>query len=271
MRLGICNELFEGWDLAHLCRTLKGLGYDGLELAPFTLAPLITDISPGRRREIRSIIEGEGLATVGLHWLLAKTEGLYLTHPDPAVRRRTADYLKALGEATADLGGSIMVLGSPKQRDLLPGVTLDAALGYAAEVLSLALPTIGEAGVDLCLEPLGTSETDFLNSIAEANALIDRVVHPALLLQLDVKAQSTDPGGTVPELFAHFAPAAGHVHVQEPDGRGPGLGTADWPAIVDALQGSSYQRWVSVEAFDASPDIAVVARRAVECLAPVRG
>src|SRR5947209_4372072 len=122
IRLGICNELFEGWDFAEVCHTVKAIGYDGLEIAPFTLAPRITDVSPARRRELRAIVADVGLATIGLHWLLAKTEGYYLTTPDAAVRRKTADYLVALAEATRDLGGTLMVFGSPKQRDLLPGV-----------------------------------------------------------------------------------------------------------------------------------------------------
>ena len=111
IRLGICNELFEGWEFGEVCRTVKRLGYDGLEIAPFTLAPRITDVTPERRRELRSMVEDAGLATIGLHWLLAKTEGFYLTSPDPAVRRRTAEYLVALAEATRDLGGSCDCLG----------------------------------------------------------------------------------------------------------------------------------------------------------------
>ena len=94
-----------------------------MEIAPFTLAPRITDLTADRRRELRAMVEDAGLATIGLHWLLAKTEGFYLTSPHPEVRRRTGDYLIALAEATRDLGGSLMVLGSPKQRDLLPGVS----------------------------------------------------------------------------------------------------------------------------------------------------
>ena len=82
IRLGICNELFEGWDFADVCRTVKALGYEGLEIAPFTLAPRITDLTRGRRRELRTIVEDAGLETIGLHWLLAKTEGFYLTSPD---------------------------------------------------------------------------------------------------------------------------------------------------------------------------------------------
>lgn len=75
IRLGICNELFEGWDLAVVCRTVKAMGYEGLEIAPFTLALRITDLSADRRRELRAMVEDAGLAMIGLHWLLAKTEG----------------------------------------------------------------------------------------------------------------------------------------------------------------------------------------------------
>src|SRR3954447_20039463 len=119
IRLGICNELFEGWEFGQVCRTVKALGYDGLEIAPFTLAPLITDLTLGRLRELRSMAEDAQLAIIGLHWLLAKTEGFYLSTPDAEVRRKTGDYLVALATATHNLGGELMVLGSPKQRDLL--------------------------------------------------------------------------------------------------------------------------------------------------------
>ena len=154
IRLGICNELFEGWDFAEVCRTVKALGYEGLEIAPFTLAPRITDLSADRRRELRAMVEDAGLTTIGLHWLLAKTEGFYLTSPDRDVRRRTGDYLVALAEATRDLGGSLMVFGSPKQRDLLPGVSQEQATEYAVEVFHRVMPAIGAIGVDFCLEPL---------------------------------------------------------------------------------------------------------------------
>src|SRR3954469_10602753 len=175
IRLGICNELFEGWKFGDVCRTVKELGYDGLEIAPFTLAPRITDVSPRERRELRAQVEDAGLKTIGLHWLLAKTEGFYLTTPDAAVRRQTADYLVKLAEATRDLGGTLMVLGSPKQRDLLPGVTYEQAFDLAAEVLTSIMPAVDDLGIDFCLEPLAPSETNFLNTCEQANALIARV------------------------------------------------------------------------------------------------
>lgn len=266
IRLGICNELFEGWEFGRVCRTVKDLGYDGLEIAPFTLAPRITDVSAARRRELRAMVEDAGLATIGLHWLLAKTEGFYLTTPDASVRRRTVDYLVALAEATRDLGGTLMVFGSPKQRDLLPDVSYDQAFEYAVEVFSEMMSRIGGMGVDFCLEPLAPSETNFLNTCAQAEALIARVAHPRFKLHMDVKAQSSETAGTVPELIARYAAESGHFHAQDVNLQGPGMGDVDFGPILKALVRSGYDRWVSVEVFDYSPGAEETARRSIECL-----
>jgi sugar phosphate isomerase/epimerase len=266
IKLGICNELFEGWDFADVCRSVKSIGYDGLEIAPFTLAPRIDALSAAKRRELKAIVEDAGLETIGLHWLLAKTEGFYLTSRDAAVRRATGDYLKALADATRDLGGSLMVLGSPKQRDLLPGVTDDQAVGYALEIFEGLLPTLDSAAVDLCLEPLAPSETNFLNTCAQAMAVIDRLGHPRLRLHMDVKAQSSEPGTTVPDLIHRHAAGAGHFHAQDVNLRGPGMGAVDFGPIMAALVASGYDRWVSVEVFDFSPGAEETARQSFACL-----
>ena len=197
---------------------------------------------------------------------MAKTEGYYLTHPDSDVRRRTGDYLVSLAELTRDLGGSLMVLGSPKQRDLLPGVTTEAATGHAEGVFRRITPKLAEIGVTLCLEPLAPAETDFLNTCEQANALIARVDHPNLALHMDVKAQSSEPGTTVPELIRRHAARAGHFHAQDTNKRGPGMGDVDFVPILRALVESGYDRWVSVEVFDYSPGAVETSRISIETL-----
>jgi sugar phosphate isomerase/epimerase len=266
IKLGICNELFEGWEFPEVCQTVRQLGYDGLEIAPFTLAPRISDLSPAGRLELKTIADYFGVEVIGLHWLLAKTEGFYLTTPDPKVRRATGDYLIALAEATRDLGGSLMVLGSPKQRDLLPGITHEEAVGYAIEVFNRIMPVIGAAGIDLCLEPLAPSETNFLNTCAAAMEVIKQVNHPHFKLHMDVKAQSSEPGATVPDLIRRYAGSAGHFHAQDVNLRGPGMGDVDFGPIMKALVEARYDRWVSVEVFDFSAGAAETARQSIECL-----
>lgn len=266
IQFGICNELFENWDFADVCATIKRLGYDAIEIAPFTLAARIDALSGSRRREIARIVADHGLETIGLHWLLAKTEGFYLTSPDAEIRRKTGDYLVSLAEACRDLGGSILVFGSPKQRDLLPGVTYQQAIDYCVETFVRIAPAIAAAGVEFCLEPLAKSETNFLNTCAEAEALLARVNHPNFKLHMDVKAQSGETGTTVPELIRLHAARAGHFHAQDVNLRGPGMGDVDFGPILRALVESGYDRRVSVEVFDFSPGAEETARRSIECL-----
>src|SRR5437867_5840543 len=147
MRYAICTETFEGWDHARVCRTAAELGYQGLELAPFTLAPRITDVTAEQRRTLRRQAEDAGLTIFGLHWLLAKTEGLQLTSDDETVRRRTADYLVELARCCRDLGGDLMVFGSPAQRRIPAGASRAQATDNAVDTFKRALPGILDAGV----------------------------------------------------------------------------------------------------------------------------
>src|SRR5438445_4899491 len=145
MRYAICNETFEGWDHARVCQFVAGLGYQGLEIAPFTLAPRITDVSPLERRRLRGIADDHGLRLVGLHWLLAKTEGLHLTAASAGVRQRTADYLVELARCCRDLGGDILVFGSPAQRRIPAGATRAQAAEFALDTLRRSRKGIAEA------------------------------------------------------------------------------------------------------------------------------
>jgi sugar phosphate isomerase/epimerase len=262
MKFAICQELFEGWEWERQCEFIAGVGYTGVEIAPFTLAPRIGDVSPHRRREIRTTAEQNGLEIVGLHWLLAKTEGLHLTTADAAVRLRTADYLAELGRACADLGGRILVLGSPRQRSLEPGVTRDEALDHAAEVFRGCLPALADCGVVLCLEPLSRKETDFLNTCGEAVELIDRIGEPNLRLHQDVKAMLSEEE-SIPSLIARYAPYVAHFHANDGNLLGPGMGDTDFAPIFAALSKARYNGWVSVEVFDYAPGSERIARESL--------
>jgi sugar phosphate isomerase/epimerase len=262
MRYAICNETFEGWDHPRVCRFVAGLGYKGLELAPFTLAPRVTDITAARRRELRRQAEDCGLQIIGLHWLLARTQGLQLTSPDPNVRMATAAYLVELAGCCSDLGGEILVLGSPAQRRIPAGASREQAAGWALGTLGRAADAIAARGVTLCLEPLSPPEADFINTCAEAVELLDRLAHPAFALHLDVKAMSTDEAPTT-ELIRRHAGRTRHFHANDPNRRGPGFGSADFVPIFATLQQAGYTGWVSVEVFDYSPDPETIARESL--------
>jgi sugar phosphate isomerase/epimerase len=293
MRYAICNETFEGWDHARVCRFVAGLGYTGLELAPFTLAPRITDVSAARRRELKQQADDCGVTLLGLHWLLAKTEGLYLTSPDPAVRQRTADYLVELAKCCRDVGGELMVFGSPAQRRLpiadcglriadsktegagaspsppssnpqsaIRNPQWERAVEFAVDTFRRSMSGVADCGVRVCLEPLAPPEADFINTCAEAVEILDRLDHPNFVLHLDVKAMSSE-SVPVPELIRRHAARTGHFHANDPNRRGPGFGAVDFVPIFRALKEADYQGWVSVEVFDYTPDPETIARESL--------
>jgi sugar phosphate isomerase/epimerase len=264
MRYAICNETFEGWDHDRVCSFVAGLGYTGLEIAPFTLAPRITDVSADRRKLLRKQAEDAGLTILGLHWLLAKTEGLQITSPDAAVRQRTAEYLAELARCCRDLGGDIMVFGSPKQREIPPGHSYEHAREFAVDTFHRAADTFTDNGVTLCLEPLAPTETKFINTCAEACEILQRINHPNFALHQDVKAMSAETKLSVPELIRRYAQWTRHFHANDPNQRGPGFGETDFRPIFQALKDIDYQGWISVEVFDYTPDPATIARKSIE-------
>jgi sugar phosphate isomerase/epimerase len=262
MRFAICNETFEGWPHARICEYAAELGYQGLELAPFTLASRITDVSAEQRTSLRKEAEACGLTILGLHWLLAKTNGLHLTSPDESVRTVTAAYLGELARCCSDLGGDILVFGSPAQRRIPPGHTHAQATEFALDTLRKAMPAVEAAGVRFCLEPLAPPEADLITTCAEGAALMDRVGSPAGYLHLDVRALSSE-GIPVPELIHQNAARIGHFHANDPNKRGPGFGAVDFVPIFQALKEINYPGWVSVEVFDYSPDPETIARESL--------
>lgn len=267
MEFAICNETFGERPFADTFSTIRKLGYAGVEIAPFTLLkeePFdVRHVSAQKIVETRQQAEDAGLHVVGLHWLLAKTEGFYLTSPDPNVRRRTAEYLRTLVEVCADLGGKVMVLGSPKQRNLLPGVSHDDAEAYAVEVLHLVMPACRQYGVTIAVEPLGPTEGDFLLTAEDGIRLAQAVESPFCRLHLDVKAMASE-NKPIPDIIRASRDWLVHFHANDPNLLGPGMGNVDFQPIFAALKEINYNGWVSVEVFKYEPSPDVIARQSIE-------
>jgi sugar phosphate isomerase/epimerase len=272
MKYALCNEMFGDLPFDQVCATARQLGYTGIEIAPFTLHDRETcdvrNISTEVRQTHRRQAADGGLEVVGLHWLLAKTEGFHLTDPDPQVRKQTAEYFKELAQLCHDLGGKVLVLGSPPQRNLAEGVSCEEGEQFAAEVLRDAIPAYADCGVTLALEPLGPAEGNFLLTAEAGIRLAKLVDSPQCRLHLDVKAMSSEdkPIGAIlrdsRQWLAHF-------HANDPNLLGPGMGEVEYRPIFAALQEIDYRGWVSVEVFRYEPSPTEIARRSIEYMREV--
>jgi len=266
MKFALCNEMFESRPMAEVCSVAHKLGYHGIEIAPFTLAPSAEQITAGQRKNTRRIIEDSGLETVGLHWLFAGPTGLHMTTNDNQVWGRTRNYLSCLLDLCRDLGGGVLVLGSPKQRSIVEGQTKKGAWQRAVDLLSSVLDKAKDLGLTICLEPLSPVETNFINTVAEGMKMVRQINHPSLKIHLDVKAMCSEQK-PVPEIIRSVnVDDIGHFHVNDPNLYGPGMGEVDYAPIAKAIKDIGWDKWLSVEVFKYDPDPETIARKSIEYL-----
>jgi len=268
MKYAICNETFQDWPFDKAFAFARECGYTGLEIAPFTINTDVREISAAKRAEVRKQVEAADLEMIGLHWLLAKTTGFYLTTPDAAIRKATTGYLQELARLCRDLGGSVMVLGSPLQRNLLPGVSHDEAMQHAAAVLSEAMPVCEETGVTIAVEPLGPADGNFMTTAAQGVQLCELVGSSNCRLHLDCKAMSSE-STPIPDLIRKYRREMVHFHANDPNLRGPGMGDLDFLPIFEALGEIDYRGWVSVEVFDYSLGSERLAKESIDYMLDV--
>jgi sugar phosphate isomerase/epimerase len=265
MRFAICNEIFRGWTLETTLAYAARLGYEGIEVAPFTIADSVVDIGAPERTKIRDTAAREGIEVVGIHWVLVKPEGLYMNHPEAPIRQRTSNYFLELVDFCADLGGKVMVVGSPKQRNAMPGVSPAQAWDWAAQTFKEAVSQAEDRDVTICFEPLSPAETNFINTAAEAIRFADQFGSPNFKIILDVKAMSSE-SEPIPEIIRKSSPRFAHFHANDKNLKGPGFGDVDFKLIAQALKQVGYSGYVSVEVFNFDEGPEVIATKSLEYL-----
>lgn len=275
MKLALCNEMLRHLPFESQCAAAAALGYDGLELAPFTLADDPSTLAEADGERLRRVAAGHGIALCSLHWLLAKPDGLSLATPDAALHARTVQMLKRLIDFASACGAEVLVHGSPKQRSPLPGQSAEDALAQVEAGLAELAPHARAAGVVYCVEPLGPFETPVINTLAQAAAIVDRIDSPALRTMLDVSAASHAEADDVPGLLRRYLPSGhiAHVQLNDHNRRGPGQGATPIVPVLRTLRELGYRGWMAVEAFDYHPDAmgcaafsAGYVRGAMQCL-----
>jgi D-psicose/D-tagatose/L-ribulose 3-epimerase len=269
MQFALCNEVLQPLPFREQCALAAAQGYNGLEVAPFTLAADPRDITDAQATEFRRIAQDHGLAITGLHWLLVAPAGLSIVDGDAALRGRTVAFMRRLVDLCALMGGKYLVHGSPKQRSVPPGATREQALARATECFAQVAPAAAGAGVVYCIEPLSTRETDLINTVAQAAAIVDAIGSPGVKTMIDCSAAGQVERESVPQLMARWIPTGhvAHVQVNDPNRRGPGQGEMRFGPILRELlrlqASGAYRGVVAVEPFDYVPDGPGCAARAI--------
>jgi sugar phosphate isomerase/epimerase len=265
MKLALCNEVIREADFARQCAMAAAMGYAGLELAPFTLGEDTYRMGSQQRTAIRRAAQDAGVAICGLHWLLVAPPGLSITSEDRAVRDRTVDVMRRLVDLCAELGGSYLVHGSPAQRKVGDKPDPKAAAERGEAAWAAVAGDAAKAKVVYCIEPLGASETDFVNTLAEAAEIARRIGNPALRTMIDTSAAAQMEREPVADAVRRWMPTGliGHVQLNDRNRRGPGQGADRFAPVLKALRDTGYAGWLAMEPFDYVPDGPSCAARAI--------
>jgi len=265
VRIALCNEVIAPMPFPRQCEYAAKLGYDGLEIAPYTLSEDPHRIGAAQIAAARSAAEDCGIAVTGLHWLLVKPHGLSISSKDAAIRKKTLEVMLALIDLCAELGGRYLVHGSPHQRRIEPGETRAAALGRAKECFAAAAERAEKAGVVYCIEPLASEHTPLINTLEEAAQILAEIQSPALKTMLDCSAAGRMEKEPLAALAERWLPQRliAHVQVNDRNRRGPGQGEQRFAPLFAALRRHGYGGDVAVEPFDYVPDGPGAAARAI--------
>jgi sugar phosphate isomerase/epimerase len=265
VKFAICNEIFKEWSLEDTFEFVSKTGYDALEIAPFTIAKSVLDIPTTQRNAIRELAARNQIAISGIHWVLVQTEGLHLTSPDSAIRERTAAYFSALVDFCADIGGKIIVVGSPKQRNLEPGVSREQGWEWATAIFRQPVMRAEQRGITICFEPLSPTETNFINTAVDAIQFVGQLNTPHFKIILDVKAMSSE-GKPIPHIIRESWPHFAYFHANDKNLKGPGFGEIDFKPILQTLKEVGYGGYVSVEVFNFDEGPQVIAEQSLRNL-----
>jgi D-psicose/D-tagatose/L-ribulose 3-epimerase len=254
-KYAMCNESMAKLSWAEQCRIVGNAGYEGIEVAAFTLVKEgVQEISSAGRREMVSTMRNAGIECTGLHWLLnPPPKGLHFTTPDATVRRKTIAYLDELIDFCSDLGGRNMIFGSPYQRNTI-GIPVEEAKKYLAEGLAKVADHAQQQDIMILIEHLSSGITDVVNTMAEALEVVKDVNHPAIQIMFDFH-NTDDETEPLDVLLKQYYKYIHYIHVQEMDGKHLGTGTAvdDYVKYFQTLKDLGYDKWISLEVFDFSP------------------
>jgi sugar phosphate isomerase/epimerase len=265
MRIALCNEVIAPMPFPQQCEYAAKLGYDGLEIAPYTLSEEPHRMGTARIAAARAAAEDAGIAVTGLHWLLIKPGGLSISSKDESVRKRTVDVMLALVDLCAELGGKYLVHGSPQQRRVEAGETRPAAMARAKECFAAVAERAQKAGVVYCIEPLSSEQTPLINTLDEAARMVAEIGSASVRSMLDCSSAGRMEKEPLNALADRWLPKGmiAHVQVNDRNRRGPGQGEQRFAPLFSSLKRNGYGGDVAVEPFDYVPDGPGAAARAI--------
>lgn len=248
---------FVYWDgLADGCKRAAAAGFDAVEL----FVPGPEAINPA---ELRRLLDEYQLALAavgtGAGWVKHK---LCLTDPDAGQRGKAVAFIKSIIDFAAGFDAPA-IIGSMQGRHG-DGLSKADALDLLREALNELGPYAADKGQRLVYEPLNRYESNLLNTLDAANALVQSLSTDAVTLLADLFHMNIEEAG-LPAAIRANGPSIGHVHFVDSNRRAAGFGHMDLAAVVAALKDIGYAGYLCAEALPL-PDSDAAAVKTMETI-----
>jgi sugar phosphate isomerase/epimerase len=178
--------------------------------------------------------------------LLPSDLTLVATPTRPVDTLRLERYIKTALQRAEQVGIRVIVFGSGAARACPPGYDSAEAVRQIGEHLATWSEWARNHGVQLVLEPLRYEETNTLNTVAQAGALVSQHTASGARLLADLYHMLCN--GEAPETLTPWVPLLSHVHLAEQKGRtAPGQHGEDFRPYFSVLHQGGYDQRISIE------------------------
>ncbi|QDT09615.1 sugar phosphate isomerase/epimerase family protein [Planctomycetes bacterium K23_9] len=237
-------------ELLPVCKQLKDVGYDGVELPMFNL-----DLDyAGLGKHLDDMGLGRTAVTI-------RGEEDNPISPDAAIRAKGVELTKKTLDCCAAAGVETLVGPYHSAIGYFSGEgPTEDEWKWGVESMRAVAEHAGKVGVQLGVEALNRFECYFLNTHADSARFVREVDHPACGMMYDTFHSNIEE-----KSIADAVSAGGdklvHIHISENDRSTPGAGIVRWDDNFDAISKSGYDSWMVIEAFGLSlPEIAAATK-----------
>jgi sugar phosphate isomerase/epimerase len=231
--------VFGGQDIASNLKTIKALGYDGVDM----FANRKTDAEV---ETLSELLKADDLGVAMYIAIYLAETGCKLADRDEDKRKEVvAEYKKQIlvGHKLKALNMPIGLLRGERAEDESKSTYYDRLAKSIYDLLNYA----ESKAINLCIEPVNRYEINTFNRVDEVLEFIEAYHFNTLKVLPDTFHMNIEDTSIESAILASTG-RIGHVHVADSNRLAPGSGHLDYLSIIRALKKTGYDGYLTIEA-----------------------
>ncbi len=230
------------YPLEEVIRRLARIGYDGIEIGCAAPHAWPAHLSQARRRQLRDIMNSEGLTAVSLLPAPGGGPGFNAASPLPEERQTTLEHYKEVVDLAADLGAPLVLYIAGW---LVYGTTREEGWKRSRDCLSRIAEHAATRGITIAVEPT-SADSNLIETADDALELMRATGQPNVKVMFDTyhaRYRNEVPSDYVYAMAPHLA----HIHFADTDRLPPGEGETNWRSVMQAVLDIEYSGHLTME------------------------